>query len=437
MDVHWLISLSAIVVVLFILLAIRVPIAFALGLVGFAGLFFFASPQIALDAIGQLFSTIPVNFVLLAIPLFIFMAEIIMYTGMGDDAYMAMDKLFSGTTGGLAFASIGAGVAFGAVTGSSVASAATIGPIAIGEMNKHGYKGSLAAGVVAASGGIAMLIPPSTSLIVYGFIAEVSVAKLFMAGIIPGVLLGVAFAAIVLILTKLDPSACPAVPALPLKERIFSLAKVWAMGVLAIIVLGSIYLGLATPTEAAAIGVLGSFIISFIYRKASWANLYRALMSAARDTAFIMFIIIGAHIFGFLISYLRIPLLFTQAVTNYNLSPILLLVSVNFLLLILGCLVDGLSLLLVVVPILLPSLLQASFNPIWLGIIFVLNIEMAILTPPIGLNLFVIHGISKVYGVTFGDVVRGASPFLLADLALMILMVILPDISLWLPRMLG
>ncbi|MDP6783224.1 MAG: TRAP transporter large permease subunit, partial [Dehalococcoidia bacterium] len=368
-EVEWYIALLLIILGLFALFSTGLPIALVLGLVGFFGLFVLASPDVALNTISMMLYTAPVNFVLLAIPLFVLMAQIIIFTGIASDLYDAMEKVFAGFRSGLALASIGAGTAFAAVTGSSTANCATIGPVAMGEMISRGYNKRLAAGSIAAAGGLAVIIPPSILFILYGYIAEVSVAKLFMAGLIPGLIMAAGYSTYVILLVKFKPSIAPPPDSVSLKERLLPLIKVWPIAALAFMILGSMYGGITTPTEAAAVGVLGALVLSFIYRKFTLKKLYEALMATAQTTGFVMLIVVAALIFGFLMSYLRIPWRFTEAAVAYEFSPLLLLLSSVMGILLLSTIMSAAPLILVIVPIVLPAMMQAGLDPIWLGVV--------------------------------------------------------------------
>ena len=437
MPIEWSTATVLIILVLLALFSLGLPIAFTMGLVGFAGLYFLASPQVALQTVGVQVYSVPLNFILLAVPLFILMAQLIIVTGLGTDLYTAMEKFLSGTPAGLALATLGAGTVFAAVTGSSVAACATIGPVALKEMSERGYRKSLAAGCIAGAGGLAVIIPPSILFILYGFVAEISVAKLFIAGIIPGLLMAGFMALYTLLRVWQDPSIAPLSPGLPVKQRLFPLIRVWPMIVLIIMVLGSMYGGVTTPTESAAVGVLGSLILAIIFRRLNIRNIRVALLATARTTGFLLFIVVGALTFGFLMSYLRIPIRLTDAVTTAEMSPWTVLIMVNIVFLFLGMLMDAASLVLIVVPLLLPTLLLGGFDPIWLGVVLCVNIEMGLLTPPVGLNLYVLQGVGKPYGINFADVVRGSLPYVGAQAVAWLLVIIFPALALWLPSRMG
>jgi tripartite ATP-independent transporter DctM subunit len=431
---EWYFMLMVVAGILIFFMLAGLPIAFSLGLTGFLGLLIFAGPIIAVRALNMVTYKGPQNFVLLAVPLFIFMAELLIFSGLGTVTYDGLSKLFSGLPGGLALASITMGVGFAAATGSSTASLGTIAPTAIKEMTDRRYAGWLAAGALGGAGGIAIIIPPSILLIVYGFIAEVSVAKLFMAGFFPGLLMGILYAFYTLILAKLRPDWAPADTSAPFKERIAGLLLLTPVLIIGFFIMAAIYLGVTTPTEAGAIGVLLAFITIALRRKLSWSALYNAMLETARVTGFCLIIVVGAILFGFLMSYLRIPFYITELTAKLGLSPFLLLFAIILLVLFLGTIMDTISIVLIIVPIVLPVLLVHELNPIWLGIILCMTLEIALTTPPVGMNLFVLAGIAKPFGISFVDVIKGSFPYIVCDMIAITFVILFPSLALWLPN---
>lgn len=413
---------------------VGIPIAFSLGLTGFIGLFIFAGSDVAICALSMVTYKGPQNFVLLAVPMFIFMAELLIFSGLGTVTYDGLSKLFSGLPGGLALASITMGIGFAAASGSSTAALGTIAPTAIKEMTDRRYKGWVAAGALGGAGGIAIIIPPSILLIVYGFIAEVSVAKLFMAGFFPGLLMGILYTAYTLILAKLKPELAPADTSVLLIERVVGFLMLLPVLGMGFFVMAVIYLGVTTPTEAGAIGVLLAFITITVRGKLSWTSLCNAMLETARLTGFCLIIVVGAILFGFLMSYLRIPFYITELTTDLGLSPNLLLCAVIVLVLFLGAIMDTISIVLIMVPIVLPVLVAQQMNPIWLGIVLCMTLEIALTTPPVGMNLFVLAGIAKPFNISFVDVVKGCFPYILCDMIAITFVILFPAIALWLPN---
>lgn len=418
---------------LLIFFAAGLPIAFAMGLAGFFGLIFFVDLGTALNVVSIQVYSVPTNFVLLACPLFILMAQIIIFTGLGTTLYDAMEVFLSGTPGSLALASLGAGTVFASASGASEAACAAIGPVAMEEMTKRGYSKTLAAGSVAGAGGLAIIIPPSILFILYGFVTQTSVTKLFMAGVFPGLLMASLMSLYIVIRSKLDPSIAPAIPKLPWKKRLLALLKIWPMVGLMVLVLGCIYTGITTPTEAAAVGVLGSLLLAIGYRKINYENMKEAILATTRITSFVFLIVVGSITFGFLMSYLRIPHELTAWIKSSELSPWTVLILANIMLMILGMVIDAVTMVMVVIPLLLPALRGLGFDPIWLGVILCVNVEMALLTPPVGMNLYVLTGVVKEYGAKFSDVAIGTMPFLAAQIFAWILVMVFPSLATWLP----
>jgi len=431
-----LIVIIVISILLFFMLT-GVPLAFSLGLTGFLGLLIFSGLDTAINTVRLIVFESPQNFLLLAVPLFILMAELLVCCGIGTLAYEGIAKVFSGFKGGLAYATIIMFTAMGAATGSSTACLGSIGPSAIKEMTERKYAGWLAAGVISGTGGIAIIIPPSILMIVYGFIAEISVSQLFIAGILPGLLMAANYIITTAIIIKINPKWAPASPSLSRKERIVALRSVLPVVLLGIFVMAIIYAGLTTPTEAAAIGVFASFIIVVMYKKISKSNLLNALIATVKVTGFALIIVVGALIFGFMMSYLRLPNYLAQWTLGFNLSPMMLIVAVMVLLFFLGCIMDTISIVLIVVPIILPMLLTHGMNPIWLGLIICMNMEIALSTPPLGMNLFVVAGIAKPFGITYEELLIGNIPYILSNIVSLTLVIIYPNIALWLPNLMS
>lgn len=427
--------LIVVIAILLVFMMAGVPLVFCLGLTGFLGLLIFADWDTATTAFRIIVYQSPQNFVLLAVPLFILMAEILVSCGIGASAYEGISKIFSGIKGGLAYATIVMFTAMGAATGSSTASLGAIGPSAIKEMTERKYVGWLATGVIGGTGGLAIIIPPSVLMIVYGFIAEVSVPKLFIAGVLPGLLMSMNYMIATAIIVAINPKWAPASPSISLKERILAVTSILPVLFLGILIMVVIYAGLTTPTEAAAIGVFGSLVVVVIYRKFSWSNLLEALIATAKVTGFALIIVVGALIFGFMLSYLRLPNYLAQWTIHRGFSPQLLLWALMVLLFFLGCIMDTISIVLIVVPIVLPMLLARGMDPIWLGLVICVNMEIALSTPPFGMNLFVTAGIAKPFGIPYRDVVIGNVPYILAALVSLVLCIIFPNIALWLPNL--
>ncbi len=423
---------------LFFLLALTIfagiHIAVSLGGICLIGLAILIGPGVASDAVAQNSWYLLNNFAFVALPLFIFMSEILTFAGVGGDLFDTISKWTSRIPGALAVASIAACAVFAALCGASIATAAAVGTLAVPEMIRHGYSKRLATGSVAAGGTLGVLIPPSVLMILYGLYAEQSIAKLFIAGVIPGLILAGMMSIYVVLYARHRPNIAPRLPSPSWRERWASLRKTIAPILLIITVLGTIYTGVVTPMEAAAIGVVGAIIIAVVYQKATPSNLLRGAMAAVRTTCFVGFIMVGATAFGLLMSYLRIPQGLTQLLVTAELPTIATIALIMLFLIFLGCLMDPAPILLVTIPIILPIVILLGVDLIWFGVLFVINMEIAAITPPVGLNLYVIKGISPPE-VELGDVLRGTAPFILIEGIFLVIIMLFPQVALWLPNM--
>jgi C4-dicarboxylate transporter DctM subunit len=420
-------TIVIILVALFALLLIGVPVAFALGSIGLAMLLLGGfSPLMAPQSV---LSTLD-GFVLLSVPLFLLMSSILLKGGVGRDLFGAVQAWVGHLPGGLAIATIISCGIFAAISGSSVATAATIGTVAIPEMIKRGYDKRFVYGLLAAGGTLGILIPPSIPLIIYGFVTEESIEALFLAGIGPGLALMTAFIIFSVIYAKFYGGQ-DMVPVASRAERIAATKRAAPAVGLAALIIGGIYSGAFTPTEAAAIGFSASlFIVAVILRTLTWQGLWEAMQDSMVTTVAILLIVAGAKVFGKAITLYRIPqdmsLWITQAVDG----PVGLIVLVSVVLLAFGLVLEALSMILIMTPVLLPAAMAVGIDPIWFGIYMVIMVECALITPPVGLNLYVIQSVAKA---SLADVSRGAAPFLAIMIALVMAMFIWPDIALYLP----
>jgi C4-dicarboxylate transporter DctM subunit len=427
--------LAALVIfVLVVLLGLGTPIAFCLGFMGVAGIVALMDVAV-LYQIAEIAADSGTNLFMLTLPLFVLMAEVVSFSGVGDDLYTAAHDWLSWLPGGLAISSIATCTGFAAISGSSPATAATVGLVAIPEMIKRGYNRRLAVGAIAAGGTLGILIPPSITMIIFGIITEVSIGKLFIAGIIPGILLSLILSGAIAAAVTLKPALAPRIAAVSWKKRLQSLGKVWAFVVLAISIVGSIYAGIATPTESAAIGATLSIVIALLYRRLTIKALHNALLRPVGVTAMIMFLVIGGNVMAFLLSTLAIPQYVTEAILDLNASRWSVMIMINLILLVMGCLLDPMAIMVISLPILFPIVTQLGFDPVWFGIVVTINVEMGMITPPVGLNLFILKG--SVPGVSMRDLVGGALPFLLLLGAGLALIMVFPGLATWLPGRMG
>ncbi len=421
-------------VLVFLLLFLGMPIAFALMLVGFAGISYLASIEAALPIAARTVYEVSAYYPYTVIPLFIVMGGFAGSSGMTKDLYSAFDKWFRKLPGGLGIATIGACAGFAAVSGSSVATAATMGTVALPEMKRFNYHPRLATGTVAAGGTLGFLIPPSIGFIVYGMLTEQSIGKLLVAGMIPGLILAVAYMAIVVVWVKLNPSVAPVSPeAVSWREKFSALLGVWEPLAIFLVVMGGIYGGLFTPTEAGAMGATVLFLVAIIKRKLNRQNLVGALLEAVRISVMVLFLVAGANVFSYFLALSTIPMKVAGWAAALEVSPYLIHTIIIIIYLFLGCFLDAISMMVLTMPVIYPVILALGFNPIWFGVIAVLMMEAGLITPPMGLNIFTVAGVAK--DVPIETIFRGVAPFLLSIFAIVILITIFPQLALFLPNM--
>lgn len=413
---------------LLILLASGLPVAFSLGLGGVAGMILFMGGDGALAQLPIIGYKSLDDFVLTAVPMYILMSQILLTGKVGNDLFELANKWLRHLPGGLGIATVMACAVFAAITGSSVACAVTIGAIAIPEMLARGYDRPLVLGAVAAGGTLGILIPPSIPMILYGAITDESIGKLFMSGVVPGVIMTLMFTAIVVYRSRnLQREA-----AATWDERISALKKsIWGL-FLPIIVVGGIYTGIFTPTEAAGIGTVYSLFITFcVYRTLSFKDMPGILNDTIKTTCMIFAIMIGASLFGFVLTILDAPQALTNYVAGLETSRWVVFIAINCLLLFLGCILESVSIIFITLPILFPLIMSLGFDPIWFNVVMLLNLELALITPPVGMNLFVLQGISPDSKMT--EIVKGVIPFGLAMFVLIFILCLFPELATWLP----
>ncbi|WDP92293.1 MAG: TRAP transporter large permease [Desulfobacter sp.] len=416
--------------VLIVLILLRMHIGICMGLVGFLGFAWIAGVDVAMGVLKTVPYTTFANQGMSVIPLFILMGAFAFTAGMSEDLYRAVHKLFGSLRGGLAMATVAACACFAAISGSSLATAATLGRVAMPEMEKYKYDSALATGSIAAGGSIGILIPPSVILIIYGILTEQSIAKLFLAGFIPGILEALFYIITILILTRMKPELGPPGPRTTLTDKFLALLKTWEVIVLFLLVIGGIYLGVFTPTEAAGIGAFCTFLFSLFRKKMTWAKFTGSLAETMQTAGMLFLIVLGAMILGYFFSITRLPYELSSAVSALPVNRYVIVVLILAVVLVLGCLMDSLAIVLLTVPVFYPLVIDLGFNPIWFGILMVRVTEMGLITPPVGLNVFIIKGITNVPMET---VFKGVFPFLVADFCQIVLMIIFPQIVLFLP----
>ncbi|MCP4118979.1 MAG: TRAP transporter large permease [Desulfobacteraceae bacterium] len=420
---------------LFLLLLIGMPIGFALAFVGFWGISLITDISVALPTLLRSFSGTFTTYAFTVIPLFVIMGELASVSGLSQGIYTLADKWLRRLPGGLAIATIGGCAGFAAICGSSVATAATLGRVALPEMRKYNYDTHLATGSVAAGGTLGFLIPPSIGFVVYGILTEQSIGKLLMSGILPGVLLVFAFVVIVVAWVLIYPDAAPMNPEkVSLGEKLRALKQVWELIVVFFLVMGGIYLGFFTPTEAGAVGAFFLFVVTVFRGKLTWPALVEAMAETTRVSVMIFMILAGAYVFTYFMALTMIPMNLSIWLSSMAVSKYLILAIVLAGYLLLGCFLDATSMMVLTLPVIFPTILKLGFNPIWFGVISVLMMEAGLITPPLGLNIFVIAGVAEV---PMEVVFKGAIFFLLAIFSVVILVTLYPQIALFLPGIMG
>lgn len=405
-------------------------IGLAMAVVGFLGYIYLDGSTNALLNLGTVPFTNLANYNVTAVPLFVFMGALVSSTGISADLYNTSYKWLGSLRGGVALSTVMACAAFAAISGSSMASAITMGQVALPEMKKYGYNDTLATSTIASGGTLGILIPPSMGFIMYGIITENSVGALFMAGIIPGVILTLLFMAVVVVWCIWKPADGPAGASVGFKEKVISLKDTWMMLVLFIIVLGGIYLGLFTPTESGALGAAGALIITLLTRRLSRRNLVDSMMDTGSTTAAVMFILVGAFIFMRMLALSQLPVAMAEFVGGLVLSKYAIMAVIVLFYVVIGMFLEITSATVFTVPILYPLVTAMGFDPIWFGVIIVIVIEMGMITPPVGMNVFVLSSSS---GVPMDKIFKGVYPFVGAMLLLIILLTIWPQIATFLP----
>ncbi len=420
------------IAVMLLLMVLRVPIGVAMGVVGSIGFAYMNGWDAAMSLLGLVpYGTVS-NFTLTVLPLFVLMGHFATMAGLSQELYDTANRWFGHFRGGLAMATVVACGGFAAICGSSLATAATMGAIALPEMRKVGYNAKLATGCVAAGGTLGILIPPSVMFVIYGFLTEQSIGKLLLAGILPGVVLVALFVLTIAVVTWIDPSLGPAVARTSLLERLAALRRVWGVIALFLLVIGGMYVGVFTATEAAAIGACGAFLFAAVRRKITRRSLAAALMATTTTTAMIFAILIGAIILGYFMAVTKVPMALAAFFSGLPVSPTLVMIFIIVTYVILGGLMDSLAMVLLTVPIFFPVIQALGYDPIWFGVVLVVLVEVGLITPPIGMNVFVISGMSK--DVSIQGVFLGTAPFLVAMGVLLVLLMLFPDLALFIPR---
>jgi len=420
------------IVVMFVFLALRMYIGIAMALIGFLGLCLIVGVDAGLQILGITPLTEGSSYTLSVIPLFVLMGQFAFVSGISSDIYKTVYAWLGHFRGGLAIATIMACAGFAAVCGSSLATGATMGMVAIPEMDKYNYDPKLSTGCVAAGGTLGILIPPSIGFIIYGILTEESIGKLFIAGFLPGALLAFLFILAIYIQCKLNPEIGPPGPGTTLKEKIKSLGGTWGMLLLFMIVMGGIYFGIFTPTEAAGVGAFGAFLFALLKRKMNLQIFIESLLQTGRTTAMIFLIIIGANIFSTFLGLARLPMELADFIATLALPKLVVLAGIILVFVVLGCVMDCYAIMILTVPIIFPVIEAMQFDPIWFGVLMVIVLEVGLITPPVGLNVFVLKAAAP--GVPLSTIFRGIWPFLIAAVAAICLITAFPGIATYLPN---
>ena len=423
------------VLALLVLLLAGTPIGVALGLVGLAGLTFTLGLEPALIKSAVLMFETMTRYELGTLPLFILMAHLCFAADASRDFFNVAARFLGHRRGGLAYASVAGCAGFGSINGSSLATTATIGLVAVPEMRSRGYSDALATGSVAAGGTLGQMIPPSGALIVYGIVAEQSIGSLFTAALVPGLTQMLSYLLVIAVLVAWRPGLAPALPRASWPERFAALRRMLDIGLLVVIVTGGIVIGWVTPSEAAAVGAAGAFLICLLRRRLSFATLHRALAETLKTSGLIYLVIIGALVFAAFISVTGLTESVSHGIAGLGLGPVGTMLLVALFLLLVGSVLDGLALMLLVTPILLPVVADLGLSPVWFGIFVVRAMEIGFVHPPIGMNLYVIQGVAP--DVPLSRVFKGVLPFLMADLVHLVLLVVFPAIAMGLLQWMG
>lgn len=419
---------------LFALIALRVPIGVAMAIAGFVGFGMLRGFAPAISLLGTEPSQVFGDANLAVIPLFLLMGSLATIGGLSDDIYRLMYALVGHLPGGLACATIGGCAGFGAVCGSSPATAATMGQIALPQMLQRGYSPGLAAGTIAAGGTLGMLIPPSIVMVIYAFLAQVFVIKVFIAALLPALLAVVLQMIAVLLVVRLRPDAAPPGAVLTWRERRQILARSWGVLVLILAVAGGLYSGIFTVNESAAVGVLIAFVFAIGRGRITRAALLKMVRETACNTAMIYIIILGASVFTFFITATRLPGAMTEMFSAMDVPPLVVIAALVGMYIILGCVFDTISAMVITTPFVLPVILGLGYDPIWWGIVLIMVIELGMITPPVGMNVFILHGLDRSIPLT--RIFAGVAPFAAADLVRIVIVILFPVLTLWLPSIL-
>jgi C4-dicarboxylate transporter DctM subunit len=420
---------------LFVLMLLRVPVGMAMGLVGVTGYSVIAGPGPALKLVGQTSLRTVTDYTFGVIPMFMLMGAFVSVSGLSKEMFKAADAFLGHLRGGLGIATVVACGGFAAICGSSVATAATFSTVAYPEMRRFGYPQSFSTGVIAAGGTLGAMLPPSTVLAVYAILTQQDIGKLFMAGVMPGLLAMAMYVLTIGVIVKVRPRFLPGGEAKPGRERIAALRLVWAPLALFVFVIGGLYGGFFTPTEAGGVGASGAFILGALRGKLNLTNTREALLQATRTAAAVFTVLIGALLFGYFLTITQTPQKLTAFLTGLGVGRYGVLALIMLMYLVLGCLMDAMAMIILTIPIIFPVVTALAFDPIWFGVIIVMTVELGLIHPPVGMNVFVIKSVVK--DVSFITIFKGVLPFVATDIVRLVILIAFPIIALWLPQRMG
>ena len=418
-----------------VLIVMGVPIGFAMLTTAVVGYFIIGRPNFAETQLSITFFDQGTSFVFVAVPLYFMMGQLVQRTNIAYDLYECVYRWLGRLPGGLAISSVVACAGFGAVSGGSVTAVATMAPMCIPAMRRYNYDDALATGSISAAGTLGILIPPSIIMVGYGILTETSIGALFIAGIIPGILMTIGYSVTIAIQCMINPELGPLGEKFSMREKVFSLTKVTPVFLTFIVVIGGIYGGIFTPTEAAGIGVLALLVIAIVMRRLNWTNFKQSLLKSVHTSAMIFVIIIGGHMMGKFVVFTGLTEDVISSFTNADLSPLMVMLMISLLYIVLGMVLDVWGMLILTIPFTLPIIIDLGYDPIWYGVYAVIMAELALITPPVGINVYVMAKMAPE--VALPKIFRGVAPFFVFTLFLVALITLFPGIAMWLPRTAG
>jgi tripartite ATP-independent transporter DctM subunit len=437
--VEWYWAAALMVGMVLVLMALGFPVAVAFLGANAVGVYLFMGGWVGLEQLVGSASDSLSSFILVTVPLFILMGNIFYHSGVAIRVFDALDALFGRLPGRLSYVTVAGGTLFAALSGSAMANAAMMGSLMVPEMMRRGYKLGMAMGPIMGCAGLAILIPPSALAVLLGSLAQLNVGALLIAGIGPGLVLALLYTMLIWLQLKRDPAAAPAYEVERKSARetlLLMLRNIAPMGIVVFCLVGLIVLGLATPTEAAAFGVLGTLVVVAMFRKLSWKVIYKSLESSLNVTVMVFFILLGSFTFSQVFAFSGATDGLIRWATGFDIAPVVIMLIMIAILLVLGCFIDGISILLITLPVFMPLAAKLGYDPIWFGVVMLVTIEMGAISPPFGLTLYVMMGVAPP-GTKFADVVRAGMPYFWCGLVLIFLMLLFPQTALWLPRLTG